>query len=381
MLVDGEASAGGLSSPFGMGTTATKNIGRTSARQATGKLEVRTFRPGDVAAAADLLAAAQRRAQAECPPGLLLGVRYSEPSACRAAIEQLVAAPRATAVVAESGGKLRGYLCGEKQLFAPEDFASIYAEPRSTNVPLHGHAVDGGGDAESIYEAMYAALATVWVGDGFFIHNVAVSSLDPGIVGAWTPLGFGRKSVCAVRPTVRLESDASPVAGVTIEEIRGRDDEALETFHRHLMTYQTSAPMFWPYTGESDTRVRGVRRDALVSGQGFAYVARSRGGEALGSLLFVPSVFLSPLLVCEKMIYLWEGFVEEGHRAAGVGSMLLDHAMIKLKERDIQWCALHFVSGNPRGGHFWLAKGFRPVEYVLHRHVDERVAWARGFAT
>ena len=313
--------------------------------------------------------------------GLRLGSRYLDPGACRTAIEQLVAAPRATSIVADSGGRAIGFLCGERQLFAPEDFASIYAEPRSTNVPLHGHAVDTDADVESVYEAMYAALAARWVADGFFIHNVAVSALDPGVVDAWTPLGFGRKSVCAVRPTARLEHDACAIVGVTIEEIRGRDDEALETFHRRLMTYQTAAPMFWPYTGESDARVRSVRRDALLSGQGFAYVARSRGGEVLGSLLFVPSVFLSPLLVCEKMIYLWEGFVEEGHRASGVGSMLLDHAMARLKDRGIEWCALHFVSGNPRGGHFWPSKGFNPVEYVLHRHVDERVAWARGFAS
>jgi GNAT superfamily N-acetyltransferase len=346
-----------------------------------GSIAIRPFRPGDLPAAAQLLAAAQRRVQDSSPPGLRLGIRYVDSAACRMAIEQLVASARASAVVAETSGRVCGFLCGEKQLFAPEDFASIYAEPRSTNVPLHGHAVDGDVEAESVYEAMYAALATRWVADGFFIHNVAVTALDAHVLDAWLPLGFGRKSVCAVRPTARLENDACAIVGVAVEEIRGRDDEALETFHRHLMTYQPGAPMFWPYTGESDARVRNVRRDALLTGQGFAYIARNRGGEPIGSLLFVPSVFLSPLLVCEKMIYLWEGFVEEGHRAAGVGSMLLDHAMARLRERGIEWCALHFVSGNPRGGHFWPSKGFSPVEYVLHRHVDERVAWARGFAT
>jgi GNAT superfamily N-acetyltransferase len=345
------------------------------------RIDVRTFRPADVQPAAEILAAAHARAQAASPKGLRLGARYREPAACRTAIEQLCASPRSSAVVAESGGRICGYLCGEKQLFAPEDFASIYAEPRSTNVPLHGHAVAEGADAGTVYETMYAALAGRWVEDGFFVHNIAVQALDPAVVDAWGPLGFGRKSVCAVRPTARLASDGPAVAGVTVEEICGRDDQVLETFHRHLMTFQTSAPMFWPYTGESDARVRSVRRDALVSGQGFAYVARSIGGEPLGSLLFVPSVFLSPLLVCEKMMYLWEGFVEEGHRAAGVGSMLLDHAMVALAERGIRWCALHFVSGNPRGGHFWPSKGFVPVEYVLHRHVDERIAWARGFAS
>jgi len=345
-------------------------------------IRVREFRPGDVAGAAGLLAATQARTQAASPAGLRLGSRYNEPSGCRGAIEQLVASPRSSAVVAEAGGKLLGFLAGERQLFAPEDFASIYAEPRSTNMPLHGHAVAASADAAVVYETMYAALAARWVADGFFIHNVAVSALAPPVCDAWGLLGFGHKSVCAVRPTTPLangdRSEERPAPGVRIEEIRGRDDEVLEIFHRRLMTFQTGAPMFWPYTGESDAKVRSVRRDALVSGQGFAYVARDANGEALGSLLFVPSVFLSPLLVSEKMIYLWEGFVEEGRRAAGVGSALLEHAMACLRERGILWCALHFVSGNPRGGRFWPSKGFVPVEVVLHRHVDERVAWARG---
>jgi len=348
--------------------------------QAPRGLRVREFRAGDLRAASELLAAAHGRAQAAGAAGLLLGERYLAPTGCRQLVEQLISSPRATAVVAESGGRVCGFLAGEKQLFAPEDFASIYAEPRSTNVPLHGHAVAADADASAAYEAMYAVLASAWVADGFFIHNVAVRALDSAAAEAWNLLGFGRKSVCAVRSTLPDASAAAGPAGVTIEEIRGHDDEVLETFHRSLMTFQTGAPMFWPYTGESDAKVRGVRRDALLSGQGFAYVAR-RGSKALGSLLFVPSVFLSPLLVCEKMIYLWEGFVEADQRTGGLGSMLLDHAMAGLRARGIQWCALHFVSGNPRGGRFWPSKGFAPVEFVMHRHVDERVAWATGFST
>lgn len=344
------------------------------------KLVVREFRPGDLQAAADLLAAAHGRARAAGPSGLRLGERYLESRACRTLIEQFVASPRSSAVVVEQRGRVRGYLAGERQLFAPEDFASIYAEPRSTNVPLHGHAVAADVEIPYAYEAMYAALARRWVADGFFVHNVAMGALDRDVLEAWAQLGFGRKSMCAVRPTARIETGVAPVPAVTIEEVRGRDDEMLEVFHRRLMTFQTGPPMFWPYTGESDARVRAVRRDALVSGQGFAYVARSSAGQAVGSLLFVPSVFLSPLLVCEKMVYLWEGYVEEAYRASGVGSALLDHALARLHDRDVQWCALHYVSGNPRGGRFWPSRGFVTVEIVMHRHVDERVSWAKGFS-
>lgn len=343
--------------------------------------EVREFRPGDVAAAAGLLASAQARARDKGPDGLVLGGRFHEAAPCRALLDKLVGSPRTTSVVAVEDGRVCAYLAGERQLFAPEDFASIYAEPRSTSVPLHGHAAAAGVDAMRVYEAMYTSVATAWVEEGFFVHNVAVSELDRDAMEAFAALGFGRKSVCAIRATEPLDVEADgtgPAEGITIEEIRGRDDEALETFHRRLMNFQTGAPMFWPYSGDSDAKVRAVRRDAMLTGQGFAYIARNGSGEPLGSMLFVPAVFLSPLLISDRMVYLWEGFVDEDRRAVGVGSLLLNHAMRALRERGIEWCALHFVSGNPRGGRFWPSRGFVSVEAVMRRHVDERVAWARG---
>lgn len=342
------------------------------------RIQLREFRGSDVRAAAVLLRDVQARAREAGPSGLVLGGRYHDAGPCESLVDKLVGSDRASAVVAVDGDRVVGWMAGERQLFAPEDFASIYAEPRSTSIPLHGHAVAGDADATLVYEAMYSSLAARWVADGFFVHNVAVSELDRAAMDAFAALGFGRKSVCAIRPTWRLDADGGPVDGVFVEEVHGRDDEVLETFHRRLMNFQTGPPMFWPYTGESDARVRGVRREAMMTGQGFACIARDRDGEPLGSMLFVPAVFLSPLLVSDRMVYLWEGFVDEDRRATGVGSALLDHAMRALRDRGVDWCALHFVSGNPRGGHFWPSRGFVPVEAVLRRHVDERVAWARG---
>jgi GNAT superfamily N-acetyltransferase len=332
-----------------------------------------------LAAAAELMAATHGRAQSAGPAGLVLGLRFLAPSGCRGILEQLVVSERTRAVVAEVDGRVCGYLAGERQLFAPEDFASIYAEPRSTNIPLHGHAVAAEADASVLYESMYAVLAEKWVADGFFVHAVAVRALDRAATEAWANLGFARKSICAVRPTRKLTETASVPTGLAIEEVRDRDDEVFEDFHRRLMTFQTGTPMFWPYNGESDAKVNAVRRDALRSGQSLAFIARDAAGEAVGSLLFVPSVFLSPLLVCDKMVYLWEGYVSDEARGTGVGTLLLDHAMQVLQKKDIQWCALHYIAGNPRGGRFWPVRGFLPVEYVLRRQVDERVAWAKGF--
>ncbi len=346
---------------------------------ALARLQVREFLPSDVYAAAELLRAAHIRAQGSAPAGSLLGVRFFDARACRELIETCLDSPRTRGAVVEDGSHMCGYLLGEKQLFGPQDFASIYAEPRSIGVPLQGHAVAADANAALVYETLYAFLARDWVADRFFIHNVSVSALDGASAEAWSRLGFGHKSVCAIRPMRPLVPRPRPVWDLVIEEIRGRDDDILETFHRRLMTFQVGAPMFWPYDGEADAKVRDIRAEAMACGEGVAFVAR-RGGEALGSMLFVPAVFLSPLLVCERMAYLWEGYVEGDARGVGVGSVLLDHAIDRLQRDGVEWCSLHFVSGNPRGGNFWRSKGFIPVELTMKRHVDERVAWTREFA-
>lgn len=341
------------------------------------RLEVRELRPADLDAAAELLAARQRRVRERATIALPLGESFEAALPCRELIEKFVASPRTSSVVATSAGRVVGFLAGERQLFAPEDFAAIYAEPRSIALPLHAHAVAGDEDASELYEAMYGHLSGVWADGGFFVHNVSVSSFDEAALGAWFDLGFGRKSVCAWRSTARLEPEPAPIEGLEIEEIRGRDHPALERFHRRLMSFQTAGPMLWPYSGEADASVDAVRRKSLWSGQGFAFLAKL-ADEPVASLLFVPSVFLSPLLGSDRSIYLWEGYVDDGRRAAGVGTCLLAHALAALSRRGIESCSLHYVSGNPRGGRFWPAKGFVPVEATLKRHVDERVAWARG---
>jgi len=223
----------------------TRHAGYAGAGQtAVATLRIRSFRSNDLDAAAELLAASHARVLAAAPPGLAIGEPFTGPSACRGLIDQVLASPRASAVVAETGGRVCAYLIGERQTFAPEDFASIYAEPRSVMVPLQGHAVAEQVDARDAIEAMYAALATKWIAAGFFVHNVSVSALDRALLEAWAWLGFGRKSMCAVRPTARVGRDSLPLQDVTIEEIHGRDDEALEEFHRRLMVFQTGSPMF-----------------------------------------------------------------------------------------------------------------------------------------
>ena len=164
------------------------------------RVHVRPLRAVDLGRCAELLAGLHARAQSTGPRGMLRGLAYLSAGGCRGLLDGLLASPRATGVVAEVDGRVQGFLIGERQLFAPEDFASIYAEPRSVAVPLHGHAVEEGEDGVLLYRLMYAQLASAWVDAGFFVHNVSVHAGDAAALEAWAMLGFGRKSACAARP-------------------------------------------------------------------------------------------------------------------------------------------------------------------------------------
>ncbi len=344
-------------------------------------MKIRRFQDSDIDQAAGLLARAQIRYRSLAPDPQMLAACFEEPEACRPLIERLFAGSRTRGAAAESDGRLTGFLLGEKQLFGPTEFGSIYAEPHSVGMPLHGHAIAEDADPHAVYPRLYGELAEHWVDEGFFVHTVGIPSMVADVEDAWLGTGFGRKSVCAVRevdsdPAV-LVSQGGRRDDVCVERLVDADDEIMETFHRDLMTYQTAAPMFWPYDGEQDANVRNVRRALLENGDGFCFAARVEG-EPAGSMLFTTPVFLSPLLVPETMLYLWEGYVAPSHRSSGVGAALLASSLDLLRERGHRWCALHFVSGNILGGSFWLRNGFKPVEHTLRRHVDERVAWARG---
>jgi GNAT superfamily N-acetyltransferase len=335
-------------------------------------LILRNARPADTAACAALLARDQSRALRESGRNS----RFVDPRACVELLDRLFSDRRSDVVVAERNGRLVGYLAGERQMFAPEEFASIYAEARSVVIPLHGHRVAEGEDPAEVYTELYGAVSGRWVERGMFTHTIGLAAEDREGIEAWSWLGFGHKSVCAIRET------AEPVLvrggpDVRVEQAGNEDDDLIEGFHRRLMTYQTGAPMFWPYNGEPDPAVREIRHKLLESGQAGCFLGWA-GGEPAGMMLATPGIFVSPLLAGSDTSYLWEGFVDPEARASGVGALLLSRLMDWLRSRGQTRCALHFVAGNRLGRRFWLGNGFRPVELMLHRRIDDRVAWARG---
>ena len=114
-------------------------------------LRVRPFEAGDLAACAALLAHSHSEACARESLGPARNAVYGDPRACLELLERFFGSGHADVVVAESEGRIVGYFAGERQMFSPTEFPSIYAEPRSVSIPLHGHAVADSVDATDAY--------------------------------------------------------------------------------------------------------------------------------------------------------------------------------------------------------------------------------------
>ncbi|MGE5595051.1 MAG: GNAT family N-acetyltransferase, partial [Hyphomicrobiales bacterium] len=258
----------------------------------------------------------------------------------------------------------------------PTSLVAQWVEPYSMAIGLHAHAVAQDADATEVYRALYGSLAGEWVDRGFFEHRVYVVPGDRATEEAWVNLGFGRRLVCAMRPTSQPVLNVPAGHGIQVHQA-GSEDIDLVMHLEHVNTvHHFRPPIFWPYLHETMAAARDYQSSMLADARNGAFIAY-RDGRPLGMDTFTPPDWLSPLVLGGPTIYLFQGVVEEEARGGGVGKVLLDHAMRWAREQQHEWCALHFASANPSGAPFWLSQGFVPVEYTMGRRVDDRVAWAR----
>jgi len=331
-------------------------------------LTVVPFEEDHLTAAAGLLAArhARDRAREASLPGA-----FESPDAVRPSVEQLLRQQGAAGVLARRDGEPAGFLLAGPMLPAPRHFLAQFFPPRSMVIPYHGHALAPGEDP-SLYRNLYAALAEVFVRRGFFDHFVNVPALDSSAREAWDSLGFARDATCAVRDVEQPVTGAGPV---DVHQAGPEDIAVVSAMAEALGQHHVGSPIFSPYLREANEASRDAALERLQEPANAHFVAY-RDGRPMGMNTFMPPAFLSLLLAPEASVYLLEGFVYSQFRGGGVGRALLARSMAWAREQGYRWCALHFAAPNISGASFWLGSGFRPAEYRLRRHIDERIAWA-----
>ena len=319
--------------------------------------------------AANLLAARHRANRTREPA---LPARFEAVDVARAVVESTVRSPRTTAVAALRGSRVVGFLAGTLLAPRPTSRNARFLQPRCAFVSHAGHAVEPD-DADALHRAMYAAVAPIWTAAGSFWHYVSVPASDRTAVETWHALGFGRDVTTAVRDTAPPPGRS---AAVEVRRAGPGDIDVVMRMALGLFRHHGAAPVFVPYLPEMDAEEWDYQRK-LLADPACAYWLAFRDGRLLGmQSLQPPPPFLSPVFTPERSIYLLQGYTEPEARGTGVGGALLARSLGWAREDGHGECLLHFHAANATAAGFWLGNGFRPVEFRLVRHVDERIAWA-----
>lgn len=340
------------------------------------RVAIRAFGRGDLDGAAELLAEAHRQDRERHP---VLAEALSDAGEARSLLAKRLEEERTDGAVAVDGSALAGFAIGERASGAPPDsYMGQLSTPRSVSIGSRGHGVAAGYDANAVCRLLYRELAAGWAAAGYFHHSVNVIAGDERLQEAWFNLGFGRHVSVAVREGTGPVAGAD-AAGVEIRACGSEDAGVLLELARTLGFHHLDSPMFmyWPVLPEHDAMARGFF-SALLEDAGNPHFVAYREGEPVGLTSFLKQGFTPPHMNLEGNIYLFMGIVEPEAQDGGVGRALLDHGMAWARGEGYERCTLHVLSANYSGEPFWFANGFAPVEYSLERHLDERVAWARG---
>ena len=334
------------------------------------RISIDTFNPERHLEAAAALLADRHRRDREREPAL--PPEYEVPAACRAAIELSFSTPGWEGVIAEEGGAMAGFMIATPQLFPPTHFLASFFPPRSIGISYQSHATRDGAEYDA-YRAMYASIADTFVGRGFFDHMVSLAARDAAACEAFTSLTFGRHSVAAMRG---VEPPERVPAGVEVHQAGTEDAEVVYALAEELNEHHAHSPIYWPYIREADAASHELSLGLLADANNAHWVAYEHG-RPVGMNTFMPPSFLSLMTVPAKTVYLYQGIVTKDARAGGVGTALLARATDWAREQGYEHIGLHFAAPNLQGAAFWQSSGFRPVEFGMRRHIDERVAWAQ----
>jgi GNAT superfamily N-acetyltransferase len=256
-----------------------------------------------------------------------------------------VAALRGSRLVGFLSGILLDKLLGKRCYFSPE-----WANAAEID------------ESRRIYEDMYASLSPCWVENGCHVHAVSLIANDRSGIEAWEWLGFGFAAVDAVRPPLTIQSFGQ---GIQIR-LAGAEDapqlgELLSGLERHL----AGGPVFWLHELEP--------AEAWLARPVTEVWLAERGGEALGSMTLTPDLTGGcDILQDKKTIHITNAFVNQRHRAQGVGLALLNRCLERAGMLGYTRCAVDFEAMNLLASRFWLSY-FEPVCYSLIRWIDERL--------
>ena len=319
-------------------------------------LTVRAFEPGDLDAAADLLADRHRRHRQAEP---LLDPAYESPAAARTEIEKLLGETSASAWVAVRGTALAGYLVGIAK-------AESSWGPNAW-VEAAGHAADH----PSVVRALYAAGAAAWMADGRNNHHVLVPASDAALVDARFSLDFGQQHLHAVREVPPASFGVIPRSELAIRRPTAADLPALAELELVLPRHSHLSPLFSPVPIQPVEDVEAELAEDWDDPKYTWFVAEYEGkivGSAIACDLGISGTNNSLIRPASAGFLGYAAVLPEA-RGAGAGKALGEAVLVWARDAGYPVIATDWRSTNLEADRSWRGLGFRPTFRRMHRFV------------
>ena len=322
--------------------------------------EISPFTAHHLDAAAVLLAQRQVGLRAIRPE---LSAAFTEPGACRPLVAALLDADGAHGVVATHEGSMAGFLIGYPR------YEPIWG--RACWSPIEGQAYDPLVDPD-VMRDLYAAWSRHFVDGGFFRQYVHAPADDSALLDTWFTTGFGKMQAHAMRD---LDLEPPGDSSFTIRPVVPEDLDYIEPLLPLISTGLVKSPA---YAITLPERFAAFRRDyeEELADPASRYWVAEEGGRAVGIAGFGPPD--AGVMVPDGAWYLADAKTDPEARGRGVARALLAAGFAAAREAGAHDCVTDWRTASLPAHRTWTALGFRPTHFRLHRHIDERVAWAGG---
>jgi GNAT superfamily N-acetyltransferase len=327
--------------------------------------DVTPLTAADLDVAASLLAQRQRRLRRTLPelPGT-----YEEPAACRPLIQSVLDREDAFGVIGRVDGEPMGYMVG----YARHE--PIWG--RAAWSPIEGSALGDGVPAEQVRD-LYAAWAHHYVREGFFRHYAHAATDEPELMSAWVRTGFGQMQAHALRD---LSMAAEPPSGVIVRRALPSDIDRIEPLLPLISLALMRPPAYAISLPETMRTYRDSWVEELPDPEVRHWLAEEDGrAVAMASLYDTQPGPMVP----EPTVELAVAMTLPEARGRGLMRAVLSAAFAEERAAGASFCEADWRTASLPTHRSWTALGFRPTYYRLHRHIDERIAWADipGMAT
>jgi GNAT superfamily N-acetyltransferase len=312
----------------------------------------------DIDVVSELLAARQRRLRGAWPN---LPAAYEDPAACRPLVEALLKQDDAYGVLGTLDGTPFGFLLGHPR------HDPIWG--RAAWSPFEGSALADGADPELIRD-LYATWSHHFVREGFFRQYIHAAVGEPELMAAWVRTGFGQMQAHAMRD---LTLTADPPSGVVVRRARVDDIDRVEPLLPLIALALMRPPAYAISLPEGIRSYRGTWEDELADPSGRHWLAEQDGRAlAMASLYDAEPGTMVP----EGAIELAVAMTLPAERGRGLMRALLALAFAEAGQAGATTCLTDWRTASLPTHRSWTAIGFSPTHYRLHRHIDERIAWA-----